>query len=80
VDEVGCPPDIFGDFDNDGDVDWVDRLEFEECATAPGVVQLIPDCGVADFDNDGCIDQKDFAVFQSCLSGLNQPADPSCDD
>jgi hypothetical protein len=80
VDASGCPADIPGDFDGDGDVDMIDLAEFEDCATAPGITQPATECHEFDFNSDDCVDQEDFAVFQRCISGNNNPADPLCNE
>jgi hypothetical protein len=79
------------DFDLDTDVDLDDMDMFEQCRTAPGILQDLsgnctPDpqngefchCPRADLDQDGDVDQSDFAILQRCFSGQNIPADPQC--
>ena len=78
---VGCPRVIPGDFDRDGDVDRDDSIDFETCASGPGILRSSsPTCDSADFDTDDDADQADFAVFQRCYSGEDQTGDPNCAD
>ena len=53
------PPD--GDFDDDGDVDATDWIDFEACHVTGGVV--FPTCVQADFDHDGAFTCADGAAF-----------------
>lgn len=79
VDEYGCPPVIFGDFNRDGDVDADDLAVFASCRSGPSVPHDgTPTCGLVDFDCDGDVDQDDFGIFQRCYSGKGQAADPDC--
>jgi hypothetical protein len=81
VDGTGCPPEIPGDFDRDGDVDTDDFDAFQTCASGPEIPHNGSEtCQLADFDVDNDVDQDDFAIFQRCYSGENNPADPSCAD
>jgi hypothetical protein len=81
VDPDGCPPEIPGDFDRDGDVDHNDFGTFESCASGPAVPHSgTPTCQKSDFDDDEDVDQSDFGIFQRCYSGEGNPADPNCAD
>lgn len=77
VDAAGCPPDVPGDFDGDGDVDQDDVNAFEQCASGPAI-PIAPECEDKDLDDDGDGDQGDLGIIQGCLSGEDQPADPGC--
>lgn len=67
---------ITGDFDRDEDVDGVDVLAWEDCASGPAIPPP-PDCGQKDLDGDDDVDQADFAVLQHCYGGpeATPPAD-----
>jgi hypothetical protein len=78
VDGQGCPPEIAGDFDRDGDVDQADFGFFQECLTGPVVPVTNPDCARAKLDSDNDVDGDDFSLFQACMSGAGVPADPQC--
>lgn len=77
VNPNGCPPDIRGDYDHDGDVDVTDFDVFKACADGPAIPRDA-NCGSSDFDADNDVDMDDFGTFQRCLSGENVPADPGC--
>ncbi|MHC4441941.1 MAG: lamin tail domain-containing protein [Planctomycetota bacterium] len=69
-----------GDYNNDGDVDQDDFIEFELCASGPAIPHNgSTTCLKADFDDDNDVDQNDFAIFQICYSGQDILADPRCD-
>ncbi|MBP7937720.1 MAG: hypothetical protein KA354_24025 [Phycisphaerae bacterium] len=74
----GCPMDILGDFDRDGDVDTEDFEAFESCASGPAV-HLQPGCEAKDVDRDNDVDQSDFGAFQRCYSGTDRPARVGCE-
>ena len=88
IDAQGCPPEIPGDFEHDGDVDAVNLTTFVACSTGPEIPYAAPPpgCGLsleagllpADFDGDFDVDQADFAVFQRCWSGGGIAGDPNC--
>ncbi len=71
---------VAADFNGDNHVDQDDYAHFQNCATAPGIVQTLLLCREADLDADGDVDQDDFAVFQRCHSGADNPVDPNCAD
>jgi PKD repeat protein len=75
---TSTPPAIPGDFDGDGDVDFMDVAFFENCATGPGIPLSDPNCASADLDGDDDVDVSDFGILQRCLSGMDQPGDPGC--
>jgi hypothetical protein len=77
VDDNGCPPQIPGDFNHDGDVDKDDFIELTGCDSRDGV-NFPPGCSAKDLDGDGDVDLNDFGIFQRCYSGANQPGDPEC--
>ncbi len=63
-------PDVDGDFNGDGEVDWYDLSIFTTCMTGPAPETLPEGCSVpqllaADFDNDNDVDVNDFSVFQT---------------
>ena len=80
VDGAGCPPEVPGDFDRDGDVDYADFGHLEACFSGPTIPQTDPTCANAKLDEDADADLTDFGIFQRCYSGENNPADPSCAD
>jgi hypothetical protein len=79
VDARGCPPNVPGDFDRDGDVDGDDLAVLTACRLGVGVpVQNPATCNKADLYPDQTVDQNDFALLQRCYSGANLPANPAC--
>lgn len=79
VDANGCPPDVPGDIDHDGDVDDDDLSLLKVCASGPAVPHdgsLY--CQRADIDPDNDVDQSDFGIQQRCRSGMNTPGNPNC--
>ncbi|MDM8007570.1 MAG: thrombospondin type 3 repeat-containing protein [Phycisphaerae bacterium] len=76
VDEAGCPPDVPGDLDRDGDVDQADFGSFQVCLSTPGVAAAGA-CERADLDFDTDVDRDDTPVFIGCLTGADVPADPN---
>jgi len=56
-------PPVFGDGDQDGDVDLADWSLMAGCLTGPDG-GLPPDCGVFDLDWDGDVDLADHRFFQ----------------
>jgi hypothetical protein len=79
VDEHGCPAEIRGDADRDGDVDSAEFAAFYPCISGPALGYPM-DCGMWDYDEDGDVDQDDFGLLQRCYSGENAAADPDCVD
>jgi hypothetical protein len=72
-------PAIYGDFDNDGDVDDADLVTFMSCISGPDQPHNgSPPCIAADHDADTDVDQEDFGILQRCLSGTAIAADPNC--
>ncbi len=69
-----CPADL----DLDRDVDNVDLLILESCASGPGISYGDATCQTADLDNDLDVDQTDFGLLQRCLQGSGSPAGPEC--
>ncbi|UCD29054.1 MAG: thrombospondin type 3 repeat-containing protein, partial [Planctomycetota bacterium] len=78
VDEFGCPPEILGDFNGDGDVDQEDFGHIQACMNGVGNPPANPGCQNADLEGDNDIDQSDLVIFNDCMSGANVPADPAC--
>ena len=56
-------PPLFGDFDQDGDVDGADWATLAACAGCPGS-PVSPDCAACDLDLDGDVDVSDAAMLQ----------------
>ncbi len=77
VDTYGCPPEILGDFDRDGDVDALDMDTFATCKGLPAVPSPA-ECLDRDFDLDHDVDQTDFAFIQRCRSGTDVIPEPPC--
>ncbi len=69
---------VAADFNGDNHVDQTDYAYFENCATAPAIVQTDVLCIEADLDYDGDVDQDDFAMFQRCYSGSGSTVDWTC--
>lgn len=78
VDVTGCPH-VFGDADQDGDVDDSDFQAFASCRSGPAVA-FRTGCTVYDRDGDQDVDFDDFGVLQRCYSGSCRPADVNCAD
>ena len=51
-----------GDFNEDGNVDSADYLEFQKCVAGPGGVYL-DGCADGDLNSDGDVDLHDFRIF-----------------
>jgi len=58
---------VFGDLDDDGDVDLDDFAIFADCVSGPDV-PVQPGCEAADLDSDGDVDLADFALFQRAFA------------
>ena len=63
VDEFGIS--LYGDNDNDADVDMLDFRGLQSCFGTSGD----PACVAYDFNHDGDIDLEDYAAFQTALTG-----------
>ncbi len=61
------PDQIFGDFDNDGDVDANDFEQFRLCFTGTDSGPVIPGCEAGDSDDDGDIDCIDWQAFRAAF-------------
>jgi hypothetical protein len=66
-----------GDFDGDGDADYLDLIQLLACYSGANIPPA-PGCGLTDLDRDGDVDQSDFGIFQRCTQGENQPTVPNC--
>lgn len=72
-------PQLWADFDADGDVDAADLDALESCVSGPAIPHNgTPTCASADRDHDGDVDQADFGQFQRCFGGPNLPPNPAC--
>lgn len=65
---------LCGDFDFDGDVDFVDFIVFATCLAGPEVPVPPPSCSPAEFAQADCqgdndVDLADFALFQTTFGG-----------
>jgi subtilisin family serine protease len=70
-------PTVYGDFDDDGDIDLADYGVFLSCYNGANQPPQNPaTCGVSDFDNDGDVDLTDYGVFLWCYNGPGKP--PAC--
>ena len=72
------PPSLFGDFDDDGDVDMEDFGFLQVCLGESGLGQMGQGCDQADLTCDFDVDENDVSVIRACLSGANVPVDPAC--
>jgi hypothetical protein len=59
---------IWGDFDDDGDVDEADQETFENCFSGEGQ-PAAPGCEPADADGDGDVDCTDWSAFVDAWTG-----------
>jgi hypothetical protein len=71
VDATGCPPIIAGDFNRDGDVDFLDLAELQNCFGANTTQE--PSCGNFDFNHDHSITVADLAGILGSFHGPNVP-------
>jgi uncharacterized protein (DUF362 family) len=62
-----------GDFDDDGDVDFADSVEFAACFTGPGGGPAEPGCSSGDFDGDLDVDCDDWGQFQFVWTDAGDP-------
>jgi hypothetical protein len=60
---------LFGDYDDDGDVDLNDYTEFALCQTAPGEMASQICVAAYDADQDNDVDFEDFKEFQLVFTG-----------
>jgi hypothetical protein len=63
---------IYGDFDDDHDVDLSDFSFFQSCFNGPNRPYTLVECPPTDEDEDGDVDLSDFAQFQACFNGPNR--------
>jgi hypothetical protein len=61
-------PDLFADFDSDGDKDLLDVSEFQNCFGRSGQ-QLVPDCARADWEDNGLLNGVDTRELTARLTG-----------
>ena len=62
--DAGC--ELFGDFDEDGDVDLIDYGLFQRCFNSPQAL-VGEECASMDRDGDEDIDLDDYTAFQNAL-------------
>lgn len=65
-----------GDFDNDGDIDLTDFVEFQTCKSGPDTKIGLPDCQIFDLDADNDVDFTDAGVMQLLFTGPTQTLHP----
>ncbi len=58
-----------GDFDGDGDVDFVDFGRWQRCFAGPDGEPIDEACTPGDFDDDDDIDLLDYSAFQAAFTG-----------
>jgi hypothetical protein len=73
VDLAGCPPQVVGDANRDGDIDLGDFATFQVCFQEPALTDL---CSVLNFAEDTYLDLADFAPFLNAMRGPNVSAAP----
>ena len=79
VDASGCPAQVRGDFDRDGDVDQDDFGALQACLRGPqSPIELA--CTAFQIDGDTDLDFNDVNLFMNCLSGPGIAAKLTCDD
>jgi hypothetical protein len=66
---------VFGDIDDDGDVDQEDFGRLQGCQLGD-TIPYMGGCEAADSDSDGDVDMIDSNTLQSCMGGPNLP--PGC--
>jgi hypothetical protein len=59
---------LFGDFNEDGDIDLGDFARFQACFTGEGG-DLGPGCEPGDANGDNAVDQSDLAAFSRAITG-----------
>ena len=70
---------MFGDFDDDGEVDQDDLPSFEGCFTGPGGGPIGGGCDAGDSDLDDDVDCDDFERFADVWTGPgSSPLIPPC--
>lgn len=68
---------VFGDSDDDRDVDGVDFGLFSMCFNGSGRA-VAESCSAADIDGDNDVDGVDFGWFAACFNGTGRPVSVSC--
>ncbi len=63
-------PDLFADFDNDGDKDLSDVADFQNCFGLSGG-GLQPNCDRADWEDNGVLNEVEVRELSARLSGPN---------
>lgn len=61
------PDQLFGDFDNDGDIDEDDFEQFRICYTGADAGPVVPQCEPGDSDADGDVDCVDWQAFRAAF-------------
>ncbi|MHC4065121.1 MAG: pre-peptidase C-terminal domain-containing protein [Planctomycetota bacterium] len=64
----GQPFFVYGDADDDGDVDLLDYALFTDCLTGPGGGPVLSTCRVFDAEPDDDVDLDDFAALQTAFT------------
>lgn len=70
---VSCCPLVYGDTDQDGDVDMVDFAKLQTCLTLGGG-SVSDDCSCLDSDGANGINSDDVLKFVQCANGPGIPA------
>jgi hypothetical protein len=60
---------LYGDADEDGDIDLADFARMQSCHGGQGRAYVMPACAAFDVDVDGDVDLTDFAAFGPQFSG-----------
>ncbi len=78
VDEAGFH--LYGDFNDDADVDSADYFAFDGCFTGAGGGPVAPTCLAGDFDLDDDVDCADWLSFTEAWTGGGYPPGlPQCE-
>ena len=66
--DIGAFESLFGDADQDGDVDLGDYVQMMTCFSS-NPESLTPACMAFDFDGDNDVDLADLIAFQAAFTG-----------
>lgn len=78
VDAAGCPPEVAGDIDHDGDIASDDYVTLQSCMRGPEITPCDYELRAVYLDEDWDVDLRDIAIFQDCFSGTDVPSDANC--